>query len=88
MWRFYSPHRKFRKKCLLVFTETFGTALSWRSMAEVGGAGEDRTHLPHAESSPSLKERTRAADIKFIYFLYYMRIFESLLLTIIPPVSI
>lgn len=42
---------------LLVFTKTPGTALSRQGVAEVGGAGKDRTHFPHAESPPSLEQQ-------------------------------
>lgn len=37
----------------LPLTKTLGAALSGRGVAKVGGAGEDRTHLPDAESPPS-----------------------------------
>lgn len=46
----HSPH-------MAVFTEASRTALSGWGVAEVAGAGQDRTHLPYAESSPSLKQQ-------------------------------
>lgn len=56
----------------LSLTDTSGAALSRRGVAEVGGAGQDRTHLPHAQSPAS---SARALDAGFALWTELLLLF-------------